>query len=530
MRSKVWKDLAMIQISDFLGLGKLKHSRDKKTVRNALLLLITYVAVGAVFLIYSFGFGKLYIDHGMGDVAIPLLFTMSSLVVLFTSLFKTNSYLIGAKDYELLQALPIPVGTIVSCRLLVSYCIECLFGAALLLPTGIYYGITFGKHIQFYLFLILDILFLPVFPLIVSAMLGVVLTAVSSRFRHKNIVMILGNILLLAAVFFFSFRIPQVNVQDFQSMNEALLTGIFQIYPLTQFFFESVCLGMISSTLLYLGISIICMILFSFIMQKIYQFLNTSLMAHSVRADYKIRALKNRSVFQALFRKEWKRYLASPLYVMNTAVGYLLMIILSVFLCFSGTDSIESIISLPEVTDIIGSALPFVLGTLSAMCCSSAVSISIEGKNFWQTVSLPVKPSKIYNSKRAVNLVLAVPAILISGTFIAVRIPLDAVSIFFLFAIPLAYTLFITEFGLILNILFPKFDWKNETAIVKQGLPVCICVFGGMALGIAPIFLISAVPESFRSFISPAVTLILLLAALILHFRTNKIELIQISE
>ena len=120
MRAKVWKDLAMIQISDFLGLGKLKHSHDKKAIRNALLLLITYLAVGAIFLIYSFGFGKLYIDQGMGEVVLPLLFAMSSLAVLFTSLFKTNSYLIGAKDYEMLQALPIPTGTIVSCRLIVT--------------------------------------------------------------------------------------------------------------------------------------------------------------------------------------------------------------------------------------------------------------------------------------------------------------------------------------------------------------------------------------------------------------------------
>ncbi|MDO4453703.1 MAG: hypothetical protein Q4B90_04340 [Eubacteriales bacterium] len=530
MKSKVWKDLAMIQISDFLGLGKIKHSRDKKTIRNALLLLITYLAVGAIFLIYSFGFGKLYIDQGLGNVVLPLLFTMSSLAVLFTSLFKTNSYLIGAKDYELLQALPIPAGTIVSCRLLVSYCIECLFGAALLLPTGIYYRITFGEPVRFYLLLILAILFLPVFPIIISAVLGALLTAVSSRFRHKNIVMILGSVLLLVGIFFFSFRLPQIAVQDFQSMNEALLAGIFQIYPLTQLFFESVCLGMMSSTLLYLGISILCMILFSFIMQKTYQFLNTSLMAHRVRADYKIRNLKNRSVFQALFRKEWKRYLASPLYVTNTAVGYLLMIILSVFLCFSGADAIETFITIPGISDIVVLALPFVLATLSAMCCSTAASISIEGKNFWQMVTLPVKPSKIYNSKRAINLVLAIPAILISGIFIAVRIPLNAVSTFFLFAIPLAYTLLITELGLILNILFPKFDWKNETAIVKQGLPVCICVFGGMALGMVPIFLISALPESFRSLISPAVTLILLLAAFLLHLHTNKIELLQISE
>lgn len=530
MRAKVWKDLAMIQISDFLGLGKLKHSPDKKAVRNAVLLILCYVALGAIFLIYSFGFGKLYIDHGMGEVALPLLFAASSTAVLFTSLLKTNSYLIGAKDYEMLQALPIPTATIVSCRLFVTYCIEFLFGATLLLPTGIYYGITFGKTISFYIFLFLSVLFLPVFPIIVSAVFGVLLTAVSSRFRHKNIVMIFGSILLLIGVFFFTFRLPQIEAQDFHSLNDILLTGIFQIYPLTRLFFESVCLNMISSALLYLGISAVCMALFYLIMQKTYQFLNTSLLAHSVRSDYKIQGLKTRSVFQALFRKEWKRYIASPLYVMNTAVGYLLMIILGAFLFFSGADSIEKIITIPNIADTITSTLPFILGMLSAMCCSTAVSISIEGKNFWQTVSLPVKPSMIYNSKRAIHFVFAIPAIFLSSTLIALKIPFDPLSLFFLFAVPLSYSFFTAELGLILNIRFPKFDWKNETAIVKQGLPVSLCVFGGMFLGLAPIFAMFSVPESFRTFISLAITLFLSITALILHHRINKIELVQISE
>ena len=493
MRAKVWKDLAMIQISDFLGLGKIKHSPDKKAVRNAVLLILCYVALGAFFLIYSFGFGKLYIDHGMGEVALPLLFAASSTAVLFTSLLKTNSYLIGAKDYEMLQALPIPTATIVSCRLFVTYCIEFLFGAALLLPTGIYYGITFGKTISFYSFLFLSLLFLPVFPIIVSAVLGVLLMAISSRFRHKNIAMIFGSILLLIGV-------------------------------------ESVFLNMVSSTLLYLGISAVCMALFYLIMQKTYQFLNTSLLAHSVRSDYKIQGLKTRSVFQALFRKEWKRYIASPLYVMNTAVGYLLMIILGAFLFFSGEDSIEKIITIPNIADTITSTLPFILGMLSAMCCSTAVSISIEGKNFWQTVSLPVKPSMIYNSKRAIHFVFAIPAIFLSCTLIALKIPFDPLSLFFLFAVPLSYSFFTAELGLILNIRFPKFDWKNETAIVKQGLPVSLCVFGGMFLGLAPIFAMFSVSESFRTFISLAITLFLSVTALILHHRINKIELVQISE
>ena len=530
MRSKVFLDLAWIQISDFLGIGKLKHTRDKKMIRKTLLFYLSYLAVAALFIFYSFGLGKLYIDQGMADIALPLLFMASSIAVLWTSLLKSNSYLIGAKDYEMLQALPIPTGSVISCRLLVSYCIECLFGAVLLVPTGIYYGITFGKGITFYLILLLDTLFLPVIPIILATALGIVLTAVSSRFRHKNIIMIFLSLILIVGVFMFTFQTPQIAQNEFQTMSDSLLAGIFRIYPLTQLFFESLYHGTVSSTLLYAGISVLSMLVFCIVMRQSYQFLNTALLSHSVRADYKIEKLKGRSVFHALFQKEWKRYTASPLYVINTVTGYLLMLILGGFLCFSGEDSLDSIISIPGIAGQIIAALPFILGLCCSISCSTAASISIEGKNFWQTVSLPVKPSVIYNSKRAVTFIFAIPAIFISGILILTAISMDMIHAIWLFLIPLIYTWFSAEFGLFLNIHFPKFDWKSEAAIIKQGLPVFIMVFGGMAIGIAPIFLIVAVPESLRSFVTPGIGILLLAAAFLLHQIINRIQLISIRE
>lgn len=529
MKSKVFRDLAMIQISDFLGLGKLKHNRDSKAIGKTVLFFLAYLGIAALFLVYSFGFGKLYIDNGLADSALPILFTAASIAILWTSLFKANSYLIGAKDYELLQALPIPTGSVVSCRLLVSYCIELIFGAALLVPTGIYYGLTFGKDASFYLVLAIDTLVLPVFPMILAAALGVLLTAVSSRFRHKNLVMIVLSILLLVGIFLFSFRVPEMDAQQFQSMDDGMLSVIFQLYPLTKLFSESLCAGILSSTILYLCISIVCMALFYLVMQKTYQYLNTALLAHSVRADYKIKTLKSRSPFRALFQKEWKRYLSSPLYVMNTAVGYLLMVILSGFLCFSGSDSLASILSIPGISDQIITAIPCILGLCAAMSSSTAASISIEGKNFWQLLSLPVKPAVVYNSKRAVSFVLAVPSILLSGILILTSIPMTPLLTALVFLLPLIYTWFSVELGLFLNILFPKFDWKNETAIIKQGLPVFITVFGGMILGIAPIFLVGLVPESLSGFVLPGVGLVLLVAAFLLHCHSNRIELISIT-
>lgn len=530
MKSKVFADLAWIQISDFLGIGKLKHSRDKKVIGKTFFFCLAYLAVAAIFICYGFLFGKLYIDQGLADLALPFLFTIASIAVLWTSLLKSNSYLIGAKDYEMLQSLPISTGSVVSCRLLVSYCLECLFGAALLLPTGFYYGITFDQDIFYYVILIVDTLFLPVFPIIVATILGVIVTAVSSRFRHKNIIMIFLSMALLIGVLLLSFSAPEIDSQEFLSINDQFLSIIFQIYPLSRFFSEGLCSGIASSTIFYLGISLLCLVLFYFVMQKTYQFLNTALLAHSVRADYKITSMKSHSLSHALFQKEWKRYCSSPVYVLNTIAGYLLMVLLGGFLCFSGPDALQSLMPIPEISDLVVSALPFVLGLCGSMGCSTAASISIEGKNLWQTVALPVKSSKIYNSKRAVSLIVAVPASILSSVLVFLAIPMELTAAVFLFVIPLLYVWFSAELGLFLNLLFPKFDWKNETAIVKQGLPMFIVVFGGMALGILPIILMNIVPETFQDFVSPAVVILLLIAACILHCAANKIELISVAE
>ena len=530
MKSKVFADLAWIQISDFLGIGKLKHSRDKKAIARTFFFCLAYVAVAAIVTGYGFLFGKLYIDQGFDDLALPFLFTVASIVILWTSLFKANSYLIGAKDYELLQSLPIPTGSVVSCRLLVSYCLEFFFGAALLLPTGVYYGFMFDRGVVYYLVLAADTLFLPVFPMIAAAVLGVIVTAVSSRFRHKNIIMIFLSVALMIGILAISFAAPHIDGEQFVSINDQFLSVLFQVYPLSRLFSEGLCGGLASSTVLYLTVSVLCLVFFYAVMHRAYQFLNTALLAHSVRADYKITSMKNRSLFHALFQKEWKRYCASPVYVINTVSGYILMILFGGFLCFSGPDFLQSVMPFPEASDLIAGAVPFVLGLCGSMGCSTACSISIEGKSFWQTVSLPVPPSKIYNSKRAVSLIVAVPASVLSSVLVSAVLPMELSAAVFLFVIPLLYVWFSAEFGLFLNISFPKFDWKNETAIVKQGLPMFLVVFVGMALGIIPIVLMNVVPASAKDFVTPGAAVILLAASLLLHRASNRVALISISQ
>ena len=55
------------------------------------------------------------------------------------------------------------------------------------------------------------------------------------------------------------------------------------------------------------------------------------------------------------------------------------------------------------------------------------------------------------------------------------------------FLLPLSGVVLAPAWGLIANLLLPRFDWKSETEVVKQGASVLVAMLGGMALSIAPL-------------------------------------------
>ena len=58
-----------------------------------------------------------------------------------------------------------------------------------------------------------------------------------------------------------------------------------------------------------------------------------------------------------------------------------------------------------------------------------------------------------------------------------------------LFCVPVVYTVFISVLGIYFNIKMPKYDWTNETVVVKQSASSMAGIFGGMLNALIPLFL-----------------------------------------
>lgn len=107
-------------------------------------------------------------------------------------------------------------------------------------------------------------------PIILATILGVLISLIASRFRHTSAISVLLTLVLVLGALFFSFQMDS-NITDWGNISASIITSVNHIYPLTELFTQAVCEDNFVSLLLFLGISVLCFLLFCFIIGKSYK-------------------------------------------------------------------------------------------------------------------------------------------------------------------------------------------------------------------------------------------------------------------
>lgn len=523
MKNNIFR-LIKIQLLDVTGLNRTRYDQGKKSRGTVSTVMVAFM--GIIFAVYSALLAQAYMSAGMGNIVIPMMYMAASVAVLFTSIMKTSGLIFAARDYDMLQALPIRSRDIITSRFITLYLLDVGFSLCIMLPSGIIYGVHEGLGLLFYPGLLIGTLFTPVIPLIIATIIGTLLLAISSRFRHKNIIMILLSLAALGAFFLLSMNMTGMDDQQFNTLNEMLLGVIFKVFPTARLFYASLCEGSILAFVAFIVINGVLYGVFMAVIGHFYKKINTAVTTHRTASNYKLTAQKSSSAFFALYKKELRRYFSSPIYVLNTILGPVFMVAIGVVVLLGYGDSI---LNIPGLSDYLPAVLPLILGFCAVMNATTASSISLEGAGFWQLLVLPVSQRDICNSKRMLNFTFSLPAIVIAGIFMEIKLALPLWPAAALFLVPLAYTWLTAEAGLFFNMKYPNFHWKTETAVVKQSAPTMITVMGGMLLTFAPIFLVTQLPVEAIGIVSAISIALPALLALICRILGGRIQLNQLE-
>lgn len=258
-----------------------------------------------------------------------------------------------------------------------------------------------------------------------------------------------------------------------------LQAKMHQIYPVSYMLDSAINQCRILPFLGFAGISMGIYSIFVLWMDKKYQAIHTALTSHAKKVRYTFRNQKKHSALMALVYKEWKRFVSSVNYVVNIGIGMIFALIASIACLFCvNMLSDEAYRIIYECRYVV----PFLLAMLLTMTCTTSISLSLEGKNLWIIQSLPISRQLLLKGKMAFNVVLLLPAALIGSICMVVGLRLHVGMLFLYLLVSLSMICFSTVIGMCFNLWFPKYQWENETEVLKQGLAVTLGILVNMFL------------------------------------------------
>lgn len=219
---------------------------------------------------------------------------------------------------------------------------------------------------------------------------------------------------------------------------------------------------------------------------------------------------KSSSPFTNLLRKEFGRYFSSAIYVLNSGIGLILITLFTVSGSFSGKQ-FEKVLTLFADYKTAGMVLFFCF--FAALVNTTAPSISLEGKNLWILKSSPSDVGTILLAKLSVQLIIAIPLLIIDSMILSLTLNFSFLSFLWLCLIPVLMLVLGGLVGLMANLRYHRFDFYNEMQVVKSSASVIISMFSMwiMVAVLVGIYLLVYNVVSFDTFAASVVALLLVL-------------------
>ena len=463
-----------------------RNCHDKKKRGKVIGNLIGFGVLHVMFIVYSaaatIGFGFL----GVINEAPVLCAIIISALAFIITLFRTNGYLFAFKEYDMLMSLPFEVKSVVACKFLYMYFRFLPWYADISLPIMVVYGIFKKPAIAVYLLWLVLSLLLPIIPMLIASFFGFFITKISSGFKKKNIVQTILMFVLI--IFAFSSQYIIDSFFDSENLEAALdnlsdkMQGMGNCYFPIKWFSGAILNLSIVDALALTAATVLLFELVIYIVGRSYRKINSALKSHAASKEYKMTSLKKTNVLHAIVFKEYKRLTGCPIYMINAGIGAIIAIILGILVLIFGFDKIVIIVlsGAPIPADILYPAIPLIVYFFIGMVATTAISPSLEGKNYWIVQSLPIEKKVIYQGKMLFNMYLCVPAMIVSVICLCISAHVPFISTILYLLLGVVLCAFSTAWGCVCGIKFMRLDWENEVEVVKQGAAVTLYLLPNM--------------------------------------------------
>ena len=460
-----------------------KRNSKLKIIGFAALMIYACFAFMMMFGVYFQQIAKPFFDYGIGWLYFTF-FAMSAFALMFIGgIFMAKSQLYEARDNDLLLSMPIPPKLILASRMAMLMFMNYVFELLVAIPAAIMWfratQVSVGAFISF----LLIVLALPFFAMAVSGLFGWLLAISTSRLRKKSLMTVLFSVIFLG-LYIVGFSQINVYISKLVSNGQAIAGSLDSISPL--FWIGNAVAQPNALHLLYsLLLMLVPFLLMYYVLSATLIKVITSKRGVA-KVKYEERAMQTASPSSAMFRRELKRLLYSPVYILNAGLGVIFIAIAAVALVIKKTDILVLVAQTGYDSTTVIAAIVFGLCLMSSVILFTAPSVSLEGKTLWIVKSLPISEKEILKAKLKLHIYLTVPAIILASAAATYVFRPSAEAVLVIFIAPVLNIMLSANIGLICNLKAPNLDWVNETQVVKQSVSVLLAMLFGFLLVLIP--------------------------------------------
>jgi len=492
---KQFISLLITSLNVNFGISALRYrfTKEKKRLWEPILIGLSIILSGvSVLSLYAVFLQAVYQGGQMlnsPELVLLIAILACQFMVFIFGIFYVISAFYFSTDMELLVPLPLKPYHILASKFIIIVVNEYLVTWPMLLPAIIIYGIGMQPGLIYWLKGLFVLLLTPVIPLVLVSIFVLLLMQVVSIRKNRDVLAVVGSLLGLLlglTINYFAQKLPKNSSQQF--IQDMIVARADIIKLIGRGFPPSIwaTYGLARQTLegwmyfaLYLVVSAA---LFGFLLWVANLIFYKGLLAGQETSRGRKKLLVERinvqvekasSPVMALFGREWKLFLRTPVYAMNGLAGTIMVPFIMLMPFISRAEEMKDLlmqIRQPQFlmwTTLGCAGLVLFASSINIVACTS---ISREGKTFWISKMIPVPARQQVTAKLLHSMAMSGVGIVITTVVVGIVVQLSVIRMFTIFVLCLLGNVLLNTLNLLVDLIHPRLEWDNPQEAVKQNL------------------------------------------------------------
>ncbi len=452
------------------------------------LLPTYYLLVSVLSNIYD-----IYLNIGQKSMFLLTGILLSQMIVLFFGILYVMSKYYFSSDLNILVPLPLRPKEIVGAKFVSLLVYEYITVLPILLPFIIIYGIKTDVNILYWLYSLATIFSVPIIPLCISSILVMFFMRYTNIGGRKDLLRTIGYIILIIVLIVFQLKLQSISQraifdEDFLykliTDSTILVRSLGIVFPPSMWAALSLSnLSDISGLLyilLFVAVSILIFFIMLFLSDRVFfkgLIGNLEVSTSGKGAEVRLEDFQRSSLpYVAIAMKEIKMLIRTPVYLMNSIGGVIIVPIVMILPFFMGDqESINLLRNLlknnQQLVNLIGVGFITLLGIVNNVC---STTFSREGKNMWIQRTLPIDPRDQIKGRILSSIIVQTVGIIVLYGSLAYLGALTLEGIFIIGILGILGSIPTGEIGMIVDAYRPLLHWDNPQRAMKQNLNVLI--------------------------------------------------------